>query len=336
VRLPDKSSGVLCSGASVRDKYEFIDAEYAAVAQNGVATCEAKERLDPCTSALANLPPADGVVLLDSIPGALSGLSTLDPSVVDEANVRKTNPALDMFSAANGYNPSGSSAYSTAFINKYTKAQGARMNRLITKAQTLLGKATAGTGQYTDDAPMLVGKVNARLWQADLSLLSHTKGKFPLISPQYPNGSAPQVVRSVRVASADETADDQWDQTDGGFTASSFLSTAALRAPDFTATADSISGVDWGSSNTSTILNVKGIRSPLLIMAMTGHYWVVPSEMYYDAATSTTSKTLVFVEGASHGLTPCTACATTPGEFGDTVSEIFNYMANWAAAHYGS
>lgn len=247
-------------------------AYYQNVAQNGVATCEAKERLDPCTSALANLPPADGVVLLDSIPGALSGLSTLDPSVVDEANVRKTNPALDMFSAANGYNPSGSSAYSTAFINKYTKAQGARMNRLITKA----------------------------------------------------------------VTSADETADDQWDQTDGGFTASSFLSTAALRAPDFTVTADSISGVDWGSSNTSTILNVKGIRSPLLIMAMTGHYWVVPSEMYYDAATSTTSKTLVFVDGASHGLTPCTACATTPGEFGDTVSEIFDYMANWAAAHYGA
>lgn len=30
MRLPDKSSGVLCSGASVRDKYEFIDAEYAA------------------------------------------------------------------------------------------------------------------------------------------------------------------------------------------------------------------------------------------------------------------------------------------------------------------
>jgi putative transposase len=32
MRLLDKSSGVLCSGASVRDKYEFIDAEYAAAA----------------------------------------------------------------------------------------------------------------------------------------------------------------------------------------------------------------------------------------------------------------------------------------------------------------
>jgi transposase InsO family protein len=38
VRLLDKSSGVLCSGASVRDKYEFIDAEYAAAAADTATT----------------------------------------------------------------------------------------------------------------------------------------------------------------------------------------------------------------------------------------------------------------------------------------------------------
>src|ERR1700689_2097091 len=38
MRLPDKSSGVLCSGASVRDKYEFIDAEYAAAAADKATT----------------------------------------------------------------------------------------------------------------------------------------------------------------------------------------------------------------------------------------------------------------------------------------------------------
>jgi putative transposase len=38
VRLPDKSSGVLCSGASVKDKYEFIDAEYAAAAADTATT----------------------------------------------------------------------------------------------------------------------------------------------------------------------------------------------------------------------------------------------------------------------------------------------------------
>jgi hypothetical protein len=38
VRLPDKSSGVLRNGASVRDKYEFIDAEYAAAAADKATT----------------------------------------------------------------------------------------------------------------------------------------------------------------------------------------------------------------------------------------------------------------------------------------------------------
>jgi hypothetical protein len=311
-------------------------AYYQNVAENGIATCQAPQRLDPCGSDLADMPPADGVILLDSIPGALSGLSTLDPTVVDENNLHIRNASLDMFSPQNGYNPNGSSNYSTAFLNRYTKAQGARMNRLIKKAQHLLKLVKEGKGQYSDDAPMLVGAVNARPWEADLALLSHTMGTWPLISPEHPYGSAPQVIHSVRVTSADPVANTQWDQTDGGYTASTFMSTGALRAPDFRVTADSITGVDWGSSNTSTILNVRGIKSPLLIMAMTGHYWVVPSEMYYNAAKSSSSKTLAFVEGASHGLTPCTACAKRPGEFGDTVSEIFNYITRWANHHYGS
>ena len=38
VRVPDKSSGVLCSGASVTGKYKFIDAEYAAAAADTATT----------------------------------------------------------------------------------------------------------------------------------------------------------------------------------------------------------------------------------------------------------------------------------------------------------
>ena len=38
MRVPVKSSGVLCSGASVTDKYEFIDAEYAAAAADTATT----------------------------------------------------------------------------------------------------------------------------------------------------------------------------------------------------------------------------------------------------------------------------------------------------------
>jgi len=311
-------------------------AYYQNVAQNGIATCQEPERLDPCGSDLANMPPADGVILLDSIPGALSGLSTLDPSVVNEKNLNIRNSSLNMFSPTNGYNPNGSSNYTTAFVNRYTEAQGARMNRLIKEAQNLLKLVKEGKGQYSDDSPMLVGAVNARPWDADVNLISHTVGKWPLISPQYPNGSPPQIVDSIRPPGADPVANSQWDQTDGGYTASTFLSTAAIRAPDFKVTADSITGVDWGSSNTSTILNVRGIKSPILIMGMTGHTWVVASEMYYNAAKNSSSKTLVYVEGASHSFSPCTACSGDPSTFGDTVSEVFNYISNWATQQFSN
>jgi hypothetical protein len=310
---------------------------YQNVAQNGVATCQAPARLDPCSDKLANMPPADGVVLLDAIPGiAFADLGQLDPSVTNESNLRAVDDKLNMFSLANGYTATGSSDYSASFVNRYTAAQGAREAGLVSEAQHLQAQITNGKGQYSNDAPMPVGRDEAAIWYADLNLLSHTKGEFPLISPQNPNGSAPQVIHSVRVTSASQATDDQWSSRLGGFTASSFMSVAAIKAPDLRITADDITGVDWDSTNTATIANVAGITSPLLIMSMTGHYWIVPSEMYYDAATKASSRTLAYVEGATHSFTPCTACATTPGEFGDTVAETFNYVANWAAQHFGT
>jgi hypothetical protein len=310
---------------------------YQNVAQNGLAACQAPARLDPCGNDLAHLPPADGVVLLDAIPGiAFSDLTQLDPSVVNESNLRQVNQQLNMFSPLNGYSATGSSDYSPSFVDRYTAAQGARETGLVTQAEHLQQQIKNGTAQYSNDAPMPVGRDEAAIWYADLNLLSHTQGKYPLISPQHPDGSAPQVIHSVRVASASQAANDEWSSSQGGFTADSFMSVAAIKAPDLQITADSISGVDWASTNTATVSNVAGIHSPMLIMSMTGHYWIVPAEMYYNAATRATSKTLVYVEGATHGFTPCTACATTPGEFGDTVSETFNYVANWAAQHYGT
>jgi hypothetical protein len=310
---------------------------YQNVAQNGLAACQAPERLDPCSSDLANMPPADGVVLLDAIPGiAFSDLTALDASVVNEQNLRAQDPTLDMYAAKNGYNPSGSSSYSSAFIDKYTTAQGVREDRLIAESQDLLNQTAQGKGQYSNDSPMPVGRDSARIWEADLDLMSHTKDAHPLISPDHPDGGAPQVVYSVRVPSASPAGNETWDPRKGGFSAATFRSIAAIRAPSLHITDDSITGIDWSSSNTATVSNVGGVRSPLLIMSMTGHYWIVPSEMYYDAATSASDKTLVYVKGATHGLTPCTPCAKTPGEFGDTVSEIFNYLSQWATQRFGA
>lgn len=308
---------------------------YQNIAEHGVSVCQQPARLDPCGDDLANLPPADGVVLLDSEGGiAFDRLMGLDASVTNENDYKVADESLDMFSTRNGYNPNGSSDYSSAFINRYLGAQSKREDRLVAKAQQLEQQVAQGTGQYTDDAPMVVGRDSARLWEADLNLISHTQGKYPLLSPQHPNGSAPQVVRSLRVPSASPDDNVSWDGGANAYTASTYLSTTAIRAPKLSITADSITGVDWSSTNTAPVENLPGVTTPLLIMSMTGHYWLVPSEMFYESATHTPDKTLVFVKGASHGFTPCTACATTPGEFGDTVGETFNYVANWLDARY--
>jgi hypothetical protein len=310
---------------------------YQNVAEHGVAVCQAAARLDPCSDSLAGMPPADGVVLLDAIMGiAFDRLTEMDGSATNESNLNVRNESLDMFSAANGYNPNGSSNYSQAFVNRYTKAEGAREAKVTANAQKLQKQIARGAGQFTDDAPMPLGRDAARIWQADNNLVSHTQGKYPLISPENPNGGAPQTINSIRVPSADPTANASWSGGGYPYTANNFLSTTAIKAPNLHITDDSITGVDWDSTNTATVNNVKGVTTPLLIMAMTGHYFIVPAEMYYQSAQNTNNKTLAYVEGASHGLTPCTACATTPGEFGDTVGEIFHYVANWTAANFSN
>jgi hypothetical protein len=183
-----------------------------------------------------------------------------------------------------------------------------------------------------------VGHDAARIWQQDTRLLSHTKGQYPLITPTSPNGTI-QVINSVRVPSASVVpsspqANDSWAASGKNFTVNAFLSVGAITALDYRLTADSIEGVDWASSNTATVSNVGGITAPLLIMSMTAHYWVVPSEMYYLAATKSTHKTLAYVFGAIHTFTPCTVCAIPANQIGDTVAETFNYVANWLQTEF--
>lgn len=307
---------------------------YQNVALHGVSVCQQAARLDPCGDDLAGMPPADGVVLLDSEGGiAFDRLMGLDGSITNEKNLNVVDKSLDMYAARNGYTANGSSTYSKAFVKRYLQAQSAREDRLVAQAEKLQRQVARGTSQYSDDAPMPVGRDGARLWEADTSLIGHTQGKYAVLSPQHPDGGTPQVVHSVRVPSADAQDNLSWAESGGAYTANSYMSIAAIKAPKLGLTADSITGVDWASTNTAPVENVKGITSPTLIMSMTGHYWLVPAEMYYKNSGSD-DKTLVYVKGATHGFTPCTACATTPGEFGDTVAETFDYVAGWLASRF--
>ena len=309
-------------------------AYYENVAENGVSVCDGQARLDPCGHSLAGLPRADGVVFLDAIPGlAFSFMSALDASTGKADGLSgEQNRSLYLFNPGNGYNPNPneSSNYSSSFIHRYTQAQGQRESALIKEAQHLV-KGGADTQSFS------VGREAARIWQQDTSLLSHTKDRHLLITPSSPEGSV-RSIRSVRVPSdspvpSSPSANDAAPTT---FTAGTFLSTSAIKTSHYRLTADSIEGVDWASSNTSTVTNVQGITAPLLIMSMSAHYWVVPSEMYYDAAKKSKSKTLAYVYGAMHTFNPCMVCGSSPTQFGDTVSEVFDYVSNWLGDRYRS
>ncbi|HXQ19634.1 MAG TPA: hypothetical protein VN781_08420 [Acidimicrobiales bacterium] len=314
-------------------------AYYQNIAENGVAVCQAPHRLDPCTDSLAGLPRADGVVFLDAIPGlAFSFMSALDASTAKAGGLTSQhNPSLYLFNQRNGYNPNPnqSSRYSLSFIERYTQAQGQREAHLVSTALRLEKQFAKGRHGISDAMAFPIGHDAARIWQQDTTLLSHTKGKYPLITPASPNGTV-QVVHSVRVPAESPVPSSPQanDSSPINSTVSTFLSTSAIMAPDYRLTADSIEGVDWASSNTSTVINVQGITVPLLMMSMTGHYWVVPSEMYYLAAHRSKHKTLAYVEGAAHVFSPCTECQTSPNEFGDTEAEVFNYVGNWLEARF--
>jgi pimeloyl-ACP methyl ester carboxylesterase len=311
---------------------------YQNVAENGVAACRGQGRYVDCPDELGGLPPADAIVMLDAHHGySANTLTSMDPAVRDEVSPNVVDPALDVFNPNNGYDPAGGT-YSDAFKRRYFRAQAERMLRLTDRALGRQLAITQGKGLFADDEPFLLARGQARLWQLDTSLISHTRGAYPILKSD--GSTVVGVPRSVRVAGVTPgsggepslTARTNAAYATGAvnYTVTSWLSNNALRVdPDrYTVTEDSIEGIDWSSSNTSTPANMQGVRAPVLIMSFTGHYWMVPAEIFFQHAASQ-DKQLVFVEGATHNITPCRACEQVPGQYGDTVKTTFDYVAGW-------
>jgi hypothetical protein len=311
---------------------------YQNVAENGLEACRGDDRFVDCPDELAGLPAADALVLLDAHHGyAANTLTALDPAVLDEDKPNVVEPSLDAFNPANGYSPGGST-YSAEFRARYFQAQAERMARLTERALDRRRAIAEGRGLFPDDEPFLLARGQARIWQLDRSLVSHTRGAYPILRPD--GSKVVDVARSVRVAgvtpggsgSAGLTPAVNASYAEGAvtYTVQSWLSGNALRvSPErYMVTDDAIEGIDWRSSNTSTPANLEGVRAPVLIVAMTGHYWMVSAELFFER-TASQDKELVFVEGAAHNITPCRACETTPGEYGDTVKTTFDYVAAW-------
>ena len=297
---------------------------YQATAEKGVAYCNAPQKLTRCSEQFANLPKADGMLLLDAHPGnTVNTMRSLDPSVMDEADPSKIDSSLDPFDPKNGFNPNGQSTYSPDFMKRYFKGQADRMNRLIDKALDLREKVRAGKGATTDDAPFIAYRARARLMDFSMSVHPGTIEPRKLIRN---DGSvSTQVIQSVR-APVIESAKANRTLSNGTLflTLTSFLSANAIRAND------SIDDIDWCTSNNSTPCALKEISVPILIMAMGGHYFIRDNEIHYEVAASK-DKDYVVVEGAVHGMTPCEACSKVTGQsYSNATRNLYDYVASWA------
>jgi hypothetical protein len=245
--------------------------------------------------------------------------------VLDEDDPLKMDPALDPFDAKNGFNASGHSTYTAEFMDRYFKAQAARMNRLIDKAVALRADVAAGKAKTTDDAPFIVYRDRARLMDFSMSVHPGTTRPQKLIKND--GTISTEVVRSVRVGLAQNAKLDRTLDSGTMFlTVESFLSANAIRAKD------SMVDIDWCSSNNSTPCALREITVPMLIAAMGGHYFIADNEIHYDVAASK-DKDYVVIEGAVHGQTPCEACSKLTGQpYGNATKNLYDYVAKWAAA----
>ena len=307
---------------------------YQAVAERGVAYCNGAAKLVRCGDELRGLPPADGIILVDSNPGnaasalrRLNGAVTNDVEMLERGAPPKIDPALDPFDPANGYNPRGPSHYSDAFAAKYFAAQTARMNRLIDLAQARLKAIEAGSGRFTDDDVFLLTRADT----AELMLLDpgiHHTTTRPQKLLKNDGTVVRQIVESVRVAQPEQaTQNASFSLGTLLLTLRSFLSANAIRSRH------AMDDVDWCSTNNSVPCAVQAISVPMLIAAMSGNNYLQFNERHFDMAGSK-DKDYVIVEGANHDQTPCVRCETTPGQYGNTVKNWFNYARGWIDARF--
>ncbi len=139
----------------------------------------------PTSLAEAEMPVVDGMILVSPHPGQGKLLmSGLDPSVVDENDPMQTDPSLDPFSAANGFDAAaGRGSYAPDFIARYREAQEKRAARIDTRARALLkakhearqrikgGSGTEADRRVAAHAPIFqVWRTDADLRSWDISL----------------------------------------------------------------------------------------------------------------------------------------------------------------------
>lgn len=300
---------------------------YDNVAEHGPSACSGPEKIYPCKAAgLEKLNKPDGIMLIDPPLGAFHEMSSIDPAVDKDVNIR--NPALDMYAPANGFDAkAGHATYSADFAKTFYAAQSVRNMKVIAQAQARMKLVNEGKGLYANDEPFVVPGLGSdaggsRLYQSDLAFVSHSKAPHLLLKA---DGTRVQTIiktvrpASVRAAEQKTTLGVASQDT----TLRGYLSHAAIRTmPNFAITEDDIVGVDWASAYDSSVGNAPGITVPALVMTMGCHYLIVPGEITYDHLASK-DKTYATVEGATHGFGACKP------EYGDTTKTTFDFVDEW-------
>ena len=301
---------------------------YQNVAQNGPSVCQGTNKLIPCGSELAGLPPADGIILRDAHPGtAVNTLRSINPAVLRDDNPDQILASLDPFNPKNGFNPSGPSSYSQEFKERYFKAQAVRMNRLVEQALGKLRAMEAGKYYYRDDDAFVIhGSEVGRLAELDLSIDNGTLKPQKLLKND--GTIVTEIVRSVRKPNLDVVKRGKSFQDGSKFlTVKSFLGTRAIRARH------SMTDIDFCSNNNSTPCHLQKITSPILILGMGGYIFLRDNEIHYEVSASP-DKEYVIIEGAAHGIVPCKSCESFPGHYSTTVKNAFDYMQKWINAPF--
>jgi hypothetical protein len=134
------------------------------------------------------------------------------------------------------------------------------------------------------------------------------------------------IVESVRLP--DPTIKQTDEMFDGGarlLTLKSFLSTNAIRSTN------SIDGIDYCSSNNSTLCNVRQISVPVVFIATGAYYFIRDTEIHYENVKSL-DKDFVVVAGLVHSLTPCNACPGGP--YDNSLKNFYDYIRDWINARF--
>ena len=305
---------------------------YQAVAENGPAYCQGRNKLVECSSQrLAGFVPTDranGIVYLDPTLGSGSPLQSLNGSVQSENNpANSINASLDPFSVRNGFNPDGNSVYSKEFVKRYTDAQSRRMNNLIDIAQTIKADIEAGKHFPTENDAFVIHRGSAELADLSTGVLCCTLNPAKLLKN---NGTIENccIVQTVRVPDPSGRESDASFEGTRFFTLTSFLSANAIQSTN------SLDGIDWCSSNASTICAVASISVPTLVMSMQGHNLIRDGERTFESAGSA-DKDYIVIEGATHGGTGCTECTAVTGvNYSNARKNIFDYVAAWTKARF--